>query len=574
MALEIIMPKAGIDMTEGEIVEWKKKVGEPVKQGEILLEIMTDKTNMELEAEEDGYLIAILKEAGQTVPVTEVIGYLGAEGEKAPTGGVSETKSEEVPKVEEEPKEVKETPKPKKSDSAYDVVVIGGGPAGYVAAIKAAQVGGKVAIVEKSELGGTCLNRGCIPTKAYLHNAEIIEGVKHAAGRGIMIENPNFTVDMDKVLGMKSKVVKKLVGGVGALLKSNGVDVFKGVGTITKDKNVLVNGEKLVETDKIIFAGGSKVSRINIPGMDSKLVMTSDDILELNEVPETLAVIGGGVVGVELGQAFSTFGSKVTVVEMMDRIVPGMDAEVSNTLRTALEKKGMTIMTSTKLQEIVEKDGKLHIKLEGKEDLVVDRALLSIGRVPDLEGIGEVEFELERGRIKVDEFMETSVKGIYAPGDINGTKMLAHAAFRMGEVAAENAVNGNHHVAKLDLTPAAIYTMPEVAMVGLTEEQAREKYDISVGKFSFAANGRAIASDEDFGFIKVIADKKYGEILGVHIIGPAAAEIINEASSIMEMEITVEEMLKTIHGHPTYSEVMYEAFADVLGLAVHAPKKK
>lgn len=574
MALEIIMPKAGIDMTEGEIVEWKKKVGDPVKQGEILLEIMTDKTNMELEAEEDGYLIAILKEAGETVPVTEVIGYLGAEGENAPTGGVSETKSEEAPKVEEEPKEVKETPKPKKSDSAYDVVVIGGGPAGYVAAIKAAQVGGKVAIVEKSELGGTCLNRGCIPTKAYLHNAEIIEGVKHAAGRGIMIENPNFTVDMDKVLGMKSKVVKKLVGGVGALLKSNGVDVFKGVGTITKDKNVLVNGEKLVETDKIIFAGGSKVSRINIPGMDSKLVMTSDDILELNEVPETLAVIGGGVVGVELGQAFSTFGSKVTVVEMMDRIVPGMDAEVSNTLRTALEKKGMTIMTSTKLQEIVEKDGKLHIKLEGKEDLVVDRALLSIGRVPDLEGIGEVEFELERGRIKVDEFMETSVKGIYAPGDINGTKMLAHAAFRMGEVAAENAVNGNHHVAKLDLTPAAIYTMPEVAMVGLTEEQAREKYDISVGKFSFAANGRAIASDEDFGFIKVIADKKYGEILGVHIIGPAAAEIINEASSIMEMEITVEEMLKTIHGHPTYSEVMYEAFADVLGLAVHAPKKK
>ena len=573
MALEIIMPKAGIDMTEGEIVEWKKKVGDPVKQGEILLEIMTDKTNMELEAEEDGYLIAILKEAGETVPVTEVIGYLGAEGENAPTGGVSETKSEESPKVEE-PKEVKETPKPKKSDSAYDVVVIGGGPAGYVAAIKAAQVGGKVALVEKSELGGTCLNRGCIPTKAYLHNAEIIEGVKHAAGRGIMIENPNFTVDMDKVLGMKSKVVKKLVGGVGALLKSNGIDVFKGIGTITKDKNVLVNGEKLVETDKIILAGGSKVSRINIPGMDSKLVMTSDDILELNEVPETLAVIGGGVVGVELGQAFFTFGSKVTVVEMMDRIVPGMDAEVSNTLRTALEKKGMTIMTSTKLQEIVEKDGKLHIKLEGKEDLVVDRALLSIGRVPDLEGIGEIEFELERGRIKVDEFMETSVKGIYAPGDINGTKMLAHAAFRMGEVAAENAVNGNHHVAKLDLTPAAIYTMPEVAMVGLTEEQAREKYDISVGKFSFAANGRAIASDEDFGFIKVIADKKYGEILGVHIIGPAAAEIINEASSIMEMEITVEEMLKTIHGHPTYSEVMYEAFADVLGLAVHAPKKK
>ena len=222
----------------------------------------------------------------------------------------------------------------------------------------------------------------------------------------------------------------------------------------------------------------------------------------------------------------------------------------------------------------IEENGKLRIKVEGKEDILADKALLSIGRVPDLEGIGDVEFELDRGRIKVNEYMETSVPGIYAPGDINGTKMLAHAAFRMGEVAAENALKGNHVVAKLNLTPAAIYTLPEVAAVGLTEEQAREKYDVAIGKFNFAANGRAIASDAAQGFVKVIADKKYGEILGVHIIGPAAAELINEASSIIEMEITVEEMLKTIHGHPTYSEVMYEAFADVLGMAIHSPKKK
>ena len=227
-----------------------------------------------------------------------------------------------------------------------------------------------------------------------------------------------------------------------------------------------------------------------------------------------------------------------------------------------------------KKEEIIEENGKLRIKVEGKEDILADKALLSIGRVPDLEGIGEVEFELDRGRIKVNEYMETSVPGIYAPGDINGTKMLAHAAFRMGEVAAENALKGNHHVAKLNLTPAAIYTLPEVAAVGLTEEQAREKYDVAIGKFNFAANGRAIASDAAQGFVKVIADKKYGEVLGVHIIGPAAAELINEASTIIEMEITVEEMLKTIHGHPTFSEVMYEAFADVLGLAVHSPKKK
>ncbi|HEW7626047.1 TPA: FAD-dependent oxidoreductase [Streptococcus pneumoniae] len=509
------MPKAGVDMTEGQIVQWNKKVGEFVKEGEILLEIMTDKVSMELEAEEDGYLIAILKGDGETVPVTEVIGYLGEERENIPTAGAASPEASPVPVASTSNDDGK-------SDDAFDIVVIGGGPAGYVAAIKAAQFGGKVALVEKSELGGTCLNRGCIPTKTYLHNAEIIENIGHAANRGIVIENPNFTVDMEKLLETKSKVVNTLVGGVAGLLRSYGVTVHKGIGTITKDKNVLVNGSELLETKKIILAGGSKV----------------------------------------------------TVIEMMDRIVPAMDVEVSKNLRLILERKGMTILTGTKLQEIIEENGQLRIKVEGKDDIIASKALLSIGRMPDLEGIGEVEFELDRGCIKVNEYMETSVPGIYAPGDINGTKMLAHAAFRMGEVSAENALKGNHAVAKLNLTPAAIYTLPEVAAVGLTEEQAREKYDVAIGKFNFAANGRAIASDAAQGFVKVIADKKYGEILGVHIIGPAAAELINEASSIIEMEITVEEMLKTIHGHPTYSEVMYEAFADVLGMAIHSPKKK
>ena len=392
--------------------------------------------------------------------------------------------------------------------------------------------------------------------------------------RGIILENEKFTVDMPKVVSLKNEIVKTLTNGVQGLLKSNSIKIFKGVGKINKDKDVVINGEKVLRTNKIILAGGSKVGSVNIPGIESKRVLTSDDILDLKELPKSLAVIGGGVVGVELGQAYLSFGSEVTVIEMMDRIVPGVDREASETLRKALEKKGMKILTSSKIKEIIDEGDKLRIKLEDKEDVVAEKALLSIGRVPDLEAVGELDLEMERGKIKVDKYMETSMKGVYAPGDINGIKMLAHAAFRMGEVAAENAILGNHREIKLETTPSAIYTIPEVGMVGLTEEEAKEKYDINVGKFAFIGNGRALASGDATGFVKVIADKKYGEILGVHIVGQSAAEIINEASSLMAMEITVDEVIKTIHGHPTFSEALFEACADVLGEAIHLPKKK
>lgn len=583
MATEIIMPKAGIDMTEGQIIKWNKKEGDKVETGEILLEIMTDKTSMELEAEDSGYLIKIIKGDGETVPVTEVIGYIGAEGEVAPEGiskDTVETSENVSDKKEKEPikergiEERNTAVKSEKGEDEFDVVVIGGGPAGYVAAIRAAQVGGKVAVVEKSELGGTCLNRGCIPTKTFLKNAEIIEGIEMSSKRGIILENEKFTVDMPKVVSLKNEIVKTLTNGVQGLLKSNSIKIFKGVGKINKDKDVVINGEKVLRTNKIILAGGSKVGSVNIPGIESKRVLTSDDILDLKELPKSLAVIGGGVVGVELGQAYLSFGSEVTVIEMMDRIVPGVDREASETLRKALEKKGMKILTSSKIKEIIDEGDKLRIKLEDKEDVVAEKALLSIGRVPDLEAVGELDLEMERGKIKVDKYMETSVKGVYAPGDINGIKMLAHAAFRMGEVAAENAILGNHREIKLETTPSAIYTIPEVGMVGLTEEEAKEKYDINIGKFAFVGNGRALASGDTTGFVKVIADKKYGEILGVHIVGQSAAEIINEASSLMAMEITVDEVIKTIHGHPTFSEALFEACADVLGEAIHLPKKK
>ena len=580
MAVEIIMPKLGVDMQEGEIIEWKKQEGDEVKEGDILLEIMSDKTNMEIEAEDSGVLLKIVRGNGQVVPVTEVIGYIGAAGETietnaAPAASADDLKAAglEVPDTlgESAAPAAQKTPL---ADDEYDMIVVGGGPAGYYAAIRGAQLGGKVAIVEKSEFGGTCLNKGCIPTKTYLKNAEILDGIKIAAGRGINFASTNYTIDMDKTVAFKDTVVKTLTSGVQGLLKANKVTIFNGLGQVNPDKTVTV-GSETIKGHNIILATGSKVSRINIPGIDSPLVLTSDDILDLREIPKSLAVMGGGVVGIELGLVYASYGTEVTVIEIADRIIPAMDKEVSLELQKILSKKGMNIKTSVGVAEIVEANNQLTLKLNDGSEVVAEKALLSIGRVPQLSGLENLNLELERGRIKVDDYQETSISGIYAPGDVNGRKMLAHAAYRMGEVAAENAIWGNVRKANLKYTPAAVYTHPEVAMCGITEEQARQEYgNVLVGKSSFSGNGRAIASNEAQGFVKVVADAKYHEILGVHIIGPAAAEMINEASTIMENELTVDELLRSIHGHPTFSEVMYEAFADVLGEAIHNPPKR
>lgn len=584
MAVEIIMPKLGVDMQEGEIIEWKKQVGDTVNEGDVLLEINSDKTNMEIEAEDSGVLLKIVRQEGDVVPVTEVIGYIGAEGEVVEDNSSSaaaekatadlEAAGLEVPKAPAASEAPAKENKAPLADDEYDIIVVGGGPAGYYAAIRGAQLGGKIAIVEKSEFGGTCLNVGCIPTKTYLKNAEILDGIKIAAGRGINLASTNYTIDMDKTVDFKNSVVKTLTGGVQGLLKANKVTIFNGLGQVNPDKTVTI-GSQTIKGRNVILATGSKVSRINIPGIDSKLVLTSDDILDLREMPKSLAVMGGGVVGIELGLVWASYGVDVTVIEMADRIIPAMDKEVSTELQKILSKKGMKIKTSVGVSEIVEENNQLTLKLNNGEEVVAEKALLSIGRVPQMNGLENLNLEMDRNRIKVNDYQETSIPGIYAPGDVNGTKMLAHAAYRMGEVAAENAMHGNVRKTNLQFTPAAVYTHPEVAMVGITEEDARAKYgDILVGRNSFTGNGRAIASNEAHGFVKVIADAKFHEILGVHIIGPAAAEMINEAATIMESELTVDELLLSIHGHPTFSEVMYEAFADVLGEAIHNPPKR
>lgn len=375
-------------MTEGQIVKWFKKEGDPVTEGEIILEIMTDKTSMELEAEASGILLKIVHREGETVPVTEVIGYIGHENEQVAT--LMPEIIEDTGAVESE-----EDKRMIRLEDNYHVAVIGGGPAGYVAAIKAAQLGARVAIVEKGTFGGTCLNLGCIPSKAYLKNAEIIEHIRTASSRGIIIDSSQIRIDMEKVLEFKNSVVRKLTSGVETLLKTNGVDIYRGVGKINRNKNVVVNDTQIIKADKIILAGGSKVSKINIPGIDSDKVLTSDDLLDIREVPETLAVIGGGVIGAEMGLSFSGLGSKVIIIEMMDQIVPIFDDDVTAELTRVVKKKGIQVITSARITEIVDMGDKLEIRIDGKEPVIADKALLAIGRVPDLDGIGEVNLETE-----------------------------------------------------------------------------------------------------------------------------------------------------------------------------------
>jgi dihydrolipoamide dehydrogenase len=464
----------------------------------------------------------------------------------------------------------------------YDVAIIGAGPGGYVAAIRAAQLGAKTAIIEKQYLGGTCLNVGCIPSKAMLHIADVMHSMSSLDELGIHLPQPP-TFDMQQAVAFKDKVVKRMTSGVGTLMKGNNVDVYDGLGTVDASHNITVskNGasQQQFSADKIILATGSVPLMPPFPGIDGKNVMNSDTCWNLPKKPESLICVGGGVIGMELACMFDGLGTKVTVLEMLPTVLAPLDDEVRKLLVRILTKRGINIVTGAKVQSISDDGDKKKVTAEtdkGEQTFNSEYVLMAVSRranTSGLEQLMEQGLDNDRGRVRVNEKMETNLPGIYAIGDLVHGAGLAHVASMEGEVASDNAM-GHSTVMNYDVIPNPIYTFPEVAFVGLTEAEAKEKYpEARVDRFPWAAIGKAVAMAQTEGFTKVILGK-YDEILGAHIIGPDATNLISEYSVAMRGELTAEEIIETIHPHPTLSEGLREAVLAVEGHPIHIPPKQ
>jgi dihydrolipoamide dehydrogenase len=463
---------------------------------------------------------------------------------------------------------------------SYDVIVIGSGPGGYSAAVRAGQYGLKTALIEKDpKLGGTCLHVGCIPTKALLHTADVWEKFLHSEAEGISCQNP--TLNYPKVIDRKNGIVSKHAKGVEFLMKKNKVDVIKGYGRLAGPGRVEVfndGAQQVYETRNVVLATGSEARML--PGLqpDAQRILTNIEILNLTEVPKSLAIIGSGAVGSEFASCFVRFGSKVSLFEMLPRIVPVEDEEVSKELARVFKKQGIRVETGAKCENIERTSNGIRFQVtlaSGQVETVEAEALLvAVGRKPNTENIGlqGTRVELDRGFVKVDGYQRTGEPGVYAIGDIvAGTPQLAHVATAEGMIAMGHIAGVEVTPIRKDRIPGCTYTEPGIGSVGMTEAQAVAKgHKVKIGKFPFVANSKATILGAHDGFVKIVADDQYGEILGVHIIGPEAYELIGEAVLAMEAEATVETLMHTIHAHPTIYEALGEAFNAVYGMAINA----
>src|SRR5437868_4791413 len=476
------------------------------------------------------------------------------------------------------------------ANTHYDIAVIGSGPGGYVAAIRAAQLGAKVAIVEKQYLGGTCLNVGCIPSKAMLHIAEMMHSVASMGELGIDLPQPP-TLNMSKVVAFTDKVVKRMTSGVGTLMRGNNIEVFDGLGTVdasrtpytitvTRDESDKRDGSRQqFHADKIILATGSVPLLPPFPGIDGRNVINSDTCWHLPKLPESVICVGGGVIGVELACMFHGLGAQVTIVEMLPNVLAPVDDEIRTLLVRTISKRGITIATNAKVETITDEGSMKKVTAstpQGEKSFIGEYVLVAVSRRSStlgLEQLMEQGLANDRGRVRVNERMETNLPGIYAIGDLVHGAGLAHVASTEGEVAAENAMG---HPARMDYDVVSnpIYTFPEIAFVGLTEAEAKATSpDVRVERFPWAANGKAVGTGESEGFTKVILGK-HNELLGAHIIGPDATNLISEYSVAMRGELTADEIIETIHPHPTLSEGLREAMLTVEGRPIHIPPKQ
>ena len=569
MAFEITMPQLGLTMEEGTVSKWLKKEGDAVKAGEAILEITTDKLTNEVVSEHDGVLLKIVAQEDEDIPVKGLLGYIGQPGEQV--GGAAPAAPAAAPAA---------AAAPAKPAGDKRVIVIGGGPGGYVAAIRAAQLGAEVTVVEKQHLGGTCLNVGCIPTKCLLHSAELVEDIKNQ-GKEIGVEVEGVKVNFPQVIAHKNAISKQLTSGVAGLLKLNKVKKVDGEAAFVGEKRIRVTkpdgSAEEMTADAIIVATGSVNAVPPIPGIrENPNCIDSTGALSLEKLPESMVVIGGGVIGLELACAYAAFGTRITVVEAMDHMLPMLDGDLTAVGVAHMKKMGIAFALECPVQAVETSPVGAKVVCTTKSGDTVtfeaEKVLVAIGRKAntaslDLEAGG---IRNDRGRILVNDRMQTNVPGVYAIGDcVFGKAQLAHTASAMGEVAAEN-IMGHDSTYDESTNPTCVYMEPEAASVGLTEEQCKAKgLDYKVGKFPMSANGKALIINGGEGLVKIISDAKYGEVLGMHIIGPRATDLISEGALAIRLEATVDELISTIHSHPTVTETIREAALNAMGRAIH-----
>jgi len=461
-----------------------------------------------------------------------------------------------------------------------DIAIIGGGPGGYVAAIRATQLGARVTLIEKDQLGGTCLNRGCIPSKALLDAARRYDELQHAAEFGLKTGEIGF--DWAAVVARKQKVVQQLRSGTESLVKGNGVNLLAGTGSFLDAHRIQVKasgGEtEEVTARSVVIATGSTEGRPPITGLNLPGVFGSTEGLDLSAIPASVIIVGGSSIGVEFATVFATFGSQVTIVEMLPSLVPLEDAEIGRALAQQLQRRGLQVRTASRLEEVRQVEGGLEAVISnasGSETLRAERLMVAMGRPPYTEGLGleRIGVELNRRLIKVDERMQTNIAGVYAIGDVVGGG-LAHVASAQGEVAVENAL-GHESAMDYRAVPGVTFCRPQVASVGLTEEKAQQTgQTLKIGRFPFAATSKAVVIGDSAGFVKVVAEAKYGQVLGVHMIGPEVTDLIAEAAIAVMMEATIEDLARTIHAHPTLPEALKEATLDADQRAIHIMKRR